>query len=85
MFTMSFSNENFLPKLQYYSYKILYIYCRVLVQHIDSLASQKTSVNWHITSQYTCEMAKKSTVVSVSTDILYLMKINAGSIGCSIS
>jgi len=43
------------------------MHCRILVQHMESLALFKDSVVWHIASQYTCEMAMKSKVVSINT------------------
>ena len=38
---------------------------RVLVQHLEMYSSEKHSVKWHIPSRYSCEMTKKSEVVSV--------------------
>jgi hypothetical protein len=43
----------------------LYITYRVLVKHISKFKSQSKMVSWHIPHEYSFEMAKKSTVVSI--------------------
>lgn len=41
----------------------VYTFCRVLVEHMPEFAGQSPLVEWHIKSEYSHEMAKKSIVV----------------------